>query len=97
MIADCTPYLDLLLESLDEPLPLAAQQDLEAHLATCASCVDALCAHVQARSMLRELGSADGEPPPPLPEALVRRFVAAIRAARDGGARGDVAGDARSA
>lgn len=97
MIADCTPYLDLLIESLDEALPVAVQQDLEAHLASCASCVEALRAHVRVRSTLRDLGSADVEPLLPLPEALVRRFVAAIRAAREGGARGDVAGDARIA
>ena len=95
----CDPYLDLLLDSLDGALPAAEQRRLDAHLSACPACVEALRDHVRLRSSLQELGSTEDEAEAagPLPEALVARFVAAMRAVRDGGIGRAAGGDARTA
>lgn len=97
MTGICAPYLDLLLDSLDGALPSAEQRRLDAHLSACPACVEALRDHVRLRSALQDLGSTGAEVPEPLPEALVARFVSAMRAVRDGGTGRAAGGGARTA
>ena len=81
MNVTCPHFLDLLLESLDDPLGPRDQEEFDGHLAACPGCAATLREHVMLRAALQDL---DAEPVgglPPLPEGLVTCWVAAMRSA----------------
>jgi len=81
MNVTCPHFLDLLLESLDDPLGPHDQEEFDAHLAACPSCATTLREYVMLRAALEDL---DVEPVgglPQLPEGLVSRCVAAMQSA----------------
>ncbi len=75
--------IDVLLSTaLDEALPPREQAEVDAHLATCPACVRRLKGYgvtVQVLKGLRAIEQADE--PPPVPENLVARILAARSAA----------------
>jgi predicted anti-sigma-YlaC factor YlaD len=78
----CPDTHSLLACSLDEPLGAADQAKVDAHLAECPSCVRWLTEQVTIITVLRGLGKIEEkELPPPVPEHLVRRVLAAHKAA----------------
>ncbi len=97
MNVTCPHFLDLLLESLDDPLGPLDQEEFDAHLAACPGCAGTLREHVMLRAALQDLDAAPVGSVPPLPEGLVSRFVAAMRAAVSGKADGHGGETARTA
>ncbi|HVG92828.1 MAG TPA: zf-HC2 domain-containing protein [Planctomycetota bacterium] len=98
MNEDCTRYLDLLLDSLDEPLAPADRLAFDAHLARCPDCVVALKEHVVLRTTIQEIDQAPAAlVPPALPEYLVARCVSAMRLERSAFEAGGRSGNARTA
>ena len=78
----CPGIHALLASSLDEPLPPAEQAEVDAHLGNCPACVRWLTETVLVVEVLRRVGHIEEEElPPPVPEHLVRRVLAAHRAA----------------
>ena len=78
---DCPGVQVLLAVSMDEPLLSAEQHEVDAHLDGCADCMQWLTENVLIIGVLRGLGRIeDAELPPPIPEHLVRRVLAAHRA-----------------
>jgi len=96
MNVTCPHFLDLLLESLDDPLAPRDQEEFEAHLAACPSCARTLREHVMLRGALQDLDVEAAAEEPPLPEALVSRYVAAMRAEVSGRSEGREGGSART-
>ena len=87
----CTQIDELMAASLDAPLAAGDQAAVDAHLATCASCVRRMQGYVLTVETLRSLGPVEAaETPAPVPEALVRRILAsraAVAHRRDEGRR----------
>jgi predicted anti-sigma-YlaC factor YlaD len=78
----CPQIHALLATSLDEPLRPAEQAEVDAHLLQCPDCVRWLTEKVLVVEVLRRVGKIEeAELPPPVPEHLVRRVLAAHRAA----------------
>ena len=75
---NCNRIHDLLATSLDEPLGQADQATVDAHVVQCPACVRWLTEQVLTVQVLRGVGKIEeAEVPPPLPEHLVRRVLAA--------------------
>jgi len=70
----CREIADMLTEYLEERLPPAARDDLEAHLAACPDCVAYLR---QVRATARALGELA---PAPVPPAIEEELVGIFRA-----------------
>lgn len=87
---DCDAAISAIESSLDEPLDVEVHRALESHLVACRACVAALRDLVRTREALRA-SSASQPLAEALPEPMVQRLVAAMRAvpndARQGGAR----------
>jgi anti-sigma factor RsiW len=81
---NCPRVEELILDALDEPLGAEERAQVDAHLATCPTCVASLRGYVATIGLVRELGRLDAsEAAPPLSDALVRRILEARTAARD--------------
>jgi anti-sigma factor RsiW len=84
----CDQSHDLLLTSLDGGLPAADQTQLDAHLASCPPCVRLMKELVVTSQLMRGWDDADvKDATPALPEALVRRILAARAADESTGER----------
>jgi predicted anti-sigma-YlaC factor YlaD len=78
----CTEAHGHLACSLDERLSPAEQAKVDAHLGECPDCVRWLTDQVVLVQVLRGIGKIEEEElPPPVPEHLVRRVLAAHKAA----------------
>jgi anti-sigma factor RsiW len=79
---DCLRFDELCSHSLDTPLAAAEQAEVDGHLARCPSCVDRMRGYVATIAALHEIGERERtETPPPIPESLVQRILAARKAA----------------
>jgi predicted anti-sigma-YlaC factor YlaD len=78
----CTEAHGHLACSLDERLAAADQAKVDAHLGECPDCVRWLTDQVVLVEVLRGIGKIEeAERPPPVPEHLVRRVLAAHKEA----------------
>ena len=84
---DCDHALEHLTAGVDTPLDASEQRALDAHLVACPACVEALHEHIVAREALRET-SPSPHGYAPLPDAVVRDIVAAMRSVRASPATG---------
>ena len=72
----------LLSASCDAPLGSAEQAQVDAHLPGCPDCVRRMQGYVATSHLLRGLATIeDAEVPPPVPESLVQRILAARKTA----------------
>ena len=79
----CDRCDELLSNALDAALTAPEQSEVDAHLAECAPCVGRMRSYAATVGALRELGEAEqAEAPPPVPESLVARILAARVAVR---------------
>src|SRR5262245_63914331 len=87
-LPDCARIDELLSNSLDDALTPEEQADVDSHLARCPACVRRLRGYVATVAALKAAGEAErDEVPPPIPESLVARILAARAAAVASGVR----------
>jgi predicted anti-sigma-YlaC factor YlaD len=79
---NCIEIQTLLSLSLDEPVGPSERAAVDEHLAGCTSCARGMVQQVLTVEILRGVGRLEeAETPPPLPESLIQRIVAARAAA----------------
>lgn len=76
----CRELAELVMEYLDDALPVAERAAFEAHLAECEDCIVYLRSYRDTLRLEKTYGGADDERPPEMPDELVRAILAARRA-----------------
>jgi anti-sigma factor (TIGR02949 family) len=79
--SDCKELFAALSQYLDRELPAEDCRAIQAHIAQCPPCVEFVNSLKKTVELCRQAG-APAEPPPPMPDELRRKLLAAFNSAR---------------